>query len=586
MLCGLRHAKRRDLLGPIGEERQKRNAHSLGMRVNVWCLAAVFLFSAVFTPASAADDAQAVLRARAESPGVAIVVARVSRDGRIAFEEAGTLADGHPANEHTLFEIGSVTKTFTATILASMVLDGSVRLTDPVQKYLPPTVHVPVRSGKAITLLDLADQHSGLPRMPDNWHPRDEEDPYVDYGVPQLYAYLNNASLARDPGAEFEYSNIGLGLLGTALANRAGTTYADLLRKRVLDPLGMYETTIALSSAERARFATGHTLDGDIAKPWNFAAFAGAGGIRSTAADMAKYVRCGLGQGPLAPACTFAQTPRSSFSGNHIGLVWWTGNLTHITHHGGDTRGYHASVALAADRTRGIAVLTNGGTSVDDVAMHFVDASVAVARLPERAPAIDSTKLNQYVGVYSLHVDAEVAPYTFTHVGDHLMARIKGQGALRIYPTTAPDRFEYHDVLATLDFMRDASGKVIAVTLHQNGKNMVAGLPGVALPSPMSMPSPSFPPVVDVDAATLASYVGTYAAGDLIFTVTRGSNGLLVQLTGQDVYPIFASAKDTFFYKIVDAQLVFEENATGAVTTLVLHQNGNITRALRQTAKN
>ena len=554
------------------------------MHVIAWCLAAALLFSTTSVAAGAADDAQALLRARTVAPGVAIVVARIARDGTITFEEAGTLAGGQPANEHTLFEIGSVTKTFTATILASMVLDGSVKLDDPVQKYLPTGVHVPTRDGKAITLLDLADQHSGLPRMPDNWHPLDAEDPYVDYGVPQLYAYLNNASLAHDPGAEFEYSNLGLGLLGTALANRAHTSYADLLRKRILDPLGMHETTIVLNRAERARFAIGHTLDGDVAKPWNFGAFAGAGGIRSTAADMAKYVRCGLGQGPLARACVFSQKPRSSFSGNQIGLVWWTGDRTHITHHGGDTLGYHASVALAPDRTRGVAVLTNGGTSVDDVAMHFIDASVTVAHLSERAPTIDSKKLDQYVGVYSLHVDDKVPSYTFTHVGNYLMANIEGQDAYRIYPTTTSDRFEYHNVLATLDFMRDDSGKVVALTLHQSGKNMVAARPGVPLPSPA--PMPSLPPVVDLDSSTLASYVGTYAAGDLLFTVTRGPDGLLVQLTGQNAYPVFASVKGSFYYKIVDAQLVFERSATDVVTTLVLHQNGNITRATRQTVKN
>ena len=555
------------------------------MRVIVWCLAAAFLFSTTSVPVGAADDAQSLLRARTVAPGVAIVVARIARDGTIAFQEAGTLASGQPANEHTLFEIGSVTKTFTATILAAMVLDGSVNLADPVQKYLPASVHVPMRGGKAITLLDLADQHSGLPRMPDNWHPRDFEDPYVDYGIAQLYAYLNNASLARDPGSQFEYSNLGLGLLGTALANRAGTSYAALLRKRVLDPLGMRETTIALDPAQRARFAAGHTADGDLAKPWNFAAFAGAGAIRSTAADMAKYARCGLGQGQLAHACLFAQKPRTSFPGNKIGLVWWTDDLTHVTHHGGDTKGYHASVAFAPDRSRGIVVLTNGGLSVDDIATHLIDPSVAVATIPPATAPLDGAKLNQYVGVFALHEGSTSIPFTFARVGDHLTAQLEGQPALRIFPTTTTDRFELHDVAASLDFMRDPTGNVIAVTLHQNGQNVVASLPGVPIPSPVSLTS-SYPPVIALDAATFDSYVGTYAGSGLHFTVIRAPDGILVQLSGQAMYPVFASAKDAFYYKIADAQIAFERSTDGTVSALVLHQNGNITRALRQTVKN
>lgn len=555
------------------------------MHVIAWCLAAALLFSTTSVAAGAADDAQALLRARTVAPGVAIVVARIARDGTTTFEEAGTLAGGQPANEHTLFEIGSVTKTFTATILASMVLDGSVKLDDPVQKYLPTGVHVPTRDGKAITLLDLADQHSGLPRMPDNWHPRDFEDPYIDYGVTQLYAYLNKASLTRDPGAQFEYSNLGLGLLGTALANRAGTSYTALLRKRVLDPLGMRETTIELNAAQRARFATGHTADGDPAKPWNFAAFAGAGAIRSTVADMAKYVRCGLGQGPLARACLFAQKPRSSFSGNQIGLVWWTDDVTHVTHHGGDTAGYHASVALAPDRSRGIVVLTNGGLSVDDLATHFIDLSIAVATIAPAVAPLDSDKLNQYVGVFTLQDGTTKIPFTFARVGNHLTAQLEGQTALRMYPTTTADRFELHDVAASLDFMRDTTGKVIALTLHQNGQNVVAALPGVPIPSPIALAS-FYPAVVALDAATFDSYLGTYAGSGIFFTVTRAPDGILVQVSGQAAFPVYASAKDAFYYKVVDAQITFERSTAGTVSALVLHQNGKVFRALPQTVKN
>src|SRR5207244_7748295 len=128
-------------------------------------------------------------------------------------------------DQAAVFEIGSITKTFTASILADMVDHGEVRLDDPVAKYLPPSVRVPSRNGKQITLLDLATQSSGLPRMPSNFTPKDSLNPYADYTVQQMYAFLSSYALTRDVGAEYEYSNLGVGLLGHALALKAGTSY-------------------------------------------------------------------------------------------------------------------------------------------------------------------------------------------------------------------------------------------------------------------------------------------------------------------------------------------------------------------------
>jgi CubicO group peptidase (beta-lactamase class C family) len=167
---------------------------------------------------------------------------------------------------HTLFEIGSVTKTFTATILSTMVLDGTVKLNDPVSKYLPAYVHVPARNGKQITLLNLATQHSGLPRLPTNMDPQGS-DPYAHYSTRDLYVFLNMYKLARDPGQSFEYSNLGVALLGDALANREHMSYAQLLQARVLGPLGMTETATVLSPSEQMRFAAGHDADNDPIAP-------------------------------------------------------------------------------------------------------------------------------------------------------------------------------------------------------------------------------------------------------------------------------------------------------------------------------
>ena len=134
----------------------------------------------------------------------------------------------------------------------------------------------------AIGLLDLATQHSGLPRMPDNFAPAEESNPYADYHAANMYAFLAKHGVAKPGNAPFLYSNYGFGLLGQALSNRAGEPYPQLLKDEVLDPLGMHDTTVALSPEQQARFLPGHTGVHRPAHAWDLDAFAGAGAIRST----------------------------------------------------------------------------------------------------------------------------------------------------------------------------------------------------------------------------------------------------------------------------------------------------------------
>ena len=133
----------------------------------------------------------------------------------------------------TVFEIGSITKVFTALLLADMVLRGVVAWDEPVARLLPASVHVPRFGERQITLLDLATHTSGLPRMPSNFHPADPGDPYADYTVGQLYDFLDDTMLSRTPGTAYEYSNLGYGLLGHALARRSGSGFEELVRARI-----------------------------------------------------------------------------------------------------------------------------------------------------------------------------------------------------------------------------------------------------------------------------------------------------------------------------------------------------------------
>src|SRR4030095_12775138 len=153
------------------------------------------------------------------------------------------------------------------------------------------TVKTPTREGKEITLFDLATQTSGLPRLPTNFTPKDPLNPYADYTVDQLYAFLSSYTLTRGIGEQYEYSNLGVGLLGHILTLRAGTDYEALVRKRICEPLRIADAKIKLSSEMLAILATGHNQALKPVPNWDLPTLAGAGALRSTVNDMLKFVR-------------------------------------------------------------------------------------------------------------------------------------------------------------------------------------------------------------------------------------------------------------------------------------------------------
>jgi len=219
-----------------------------------------------------------------------IMIGVVDADGA-RYYGYGRLAPGqsNPPDRDTVYEIGSVTKTFTTTLLAEMALSDEVTLNDPVQKYLPDSVQLPEGEQQAITLESLATHRSGLPRLPDNLEPADRFNPYADYTVERLYDFLNRYELTREPGARGEYSNLGSGLLGHVLARTTEQDYATLMRERILQPLQMDSTSIALNDSQRARLAPPYAVqNGNLikVKNWDVGILGGAGALRSTAADI------------------------------------------------------------------------------------------------------------------------------------------------------------------------------------------------------------------------------------------------------------------------------------------------------------
>jgi D-alanyl-D-alanine-carboxypeptidase/D-alanyl-D-alanine-endopeptidase len=288
----------------------------------------------------------------------------------------GKLDNGKAPDSDTVYEIGSVTKTFTAILLAQAVLSGRVTLDTPVAQLLL-DFKIPSRGGKAITLGELGTQHSGLPRLPSNLLPKNPANPYADYDAAKLKAFFAGYQLPRDPGASYEYSNLGFGLLGYALAQLEHTTYGFVIDEEILKPLAMTMSGTVFTDAMRAHLAPGHDHTGKAAKNWDFDALAGAGAIRSTANDMLRYLKANMGidQSPLVAAMKLAQRPRSDMAKTmRIGLAWLTTDKG-IVWHNGATGGYRSFLGFTADGRRGVVIITNTAVEADDLGFATLDAA-------------------------------------------------------------------------------------------------------------------------------------------------------------------------------------------------------------------
>jgi CubicO group peptidase (beta-lactamase class C family) len=405
------------------------------------------------------------------------------------------LPDGPAPDERTVFEIGSITKVFTALLLADMAGTGEVRLSDAIGEYLPEEVEPPERNGRRITLLDLATHTSALPRVPGNMLPVDPANPYARYTPQLLYAFLSVYQPSRDVGSSYEYSNLGYGLLGHVLARRAGTDYGQLVVERIAEPLGLEDTRAEPTDSMRDRLARGYS-GGIEVPPWDVPdPFAGAGALLSTAADMSRFVAANMGlidlllrspadstrrsamdstlrsamDSTLRSAMDATQRPRvpTDSPNMSVGLGWHIseGEGGTVIWHNGGTGGYRSFIGFTADKTTGVVVLSNSNESVDDIGFHLLDPSrpLREVRIPVE---VSEATLQRYVGRYELRPGFVIQ----IRLRDGLLtAQASGQPELRLFPTSST-RFFLAVVDAEIEFPADGGEEVSELILHQNGE--------------------------------------------------------------------------------------------------------------------
>lgn len=329
-----------------------------------------------------ADGMAPLLGAAPQATGVALAAVR---GGERLVLCGGTTArtGGGPVDPDTRFEIGSVTKTYTALLLAEASARGEVAYHDPIADYLPRGA-VPVhRSGTPITLLHLATHTAGLPRLPAGFLaaalPAWFTDPYAGYSARQLLASLGSTRVRSRPGSRVHYSNLGVGLLGQLLAQVAATDYPRLLDARVLGPLGLTRTTCDPGSAQAVGYWHGRPRP-----PWRIPALPGAGALRSSARDLLRYLEALLdpaGAGGLAHALTEVRRQRLVLprSGDGLCLVWnqRSRHGRDLLFHSGGTRGFTAFLGFCPQTGTGLAALANTTPALDG---GFVQAAYSAFR--------------------------------------------------------------------------------------------------------------------------------------------------------------------------------------------------------------
>jgi CubicO group peptidase (beta-lactamase class C family) len=307
------------------------------------------------------------------------------------------------ASAETVYRIGSITKQFTALMLLQLVEQEKVRLTDPVEKYVPEISAIPRSHAAAppITLVQLATMTSGLAREPKG--PPDHSQGPVSGWSKKVLTSLPQTSYQYEPGTQYLYSNIGYATLGVALERAASRPFTDYVQERIVDALGMTQTAFELTPAMRTHAARGYSRSRDGKVDWAAAEReldgrgyrVPNGALMSTVADLARFVAFELGEGPWIIR---KETQEINFTRLHLA----TGTLASgygvgfqasrrgtlvALGHGGSTAGFRASALFDRASRTGVIVLRNSELDAGGLAMRALERIAAVATKPSTETA-------------------------------------------------------------------------------------------------------------------------------------------------------------------------------------------------------
>ncbi len=539
----------------------------------------------LMTPLSAlaqltgAQDPLAMARAAlGDDPGTAAVA--VWRDGQLlqatvrrdAADAAGPAQVVAAGSAPPLFEIGSISKVFTGLLLAQAVERGEVSLDDTLGRLLRGKLSFASPKVESITLRQLVTHSACLPRqfgevrmgraLVDQFRKTDHID---------LMGALAAQQIIGTPPCVARYSNYGMALVGELLSEFYGKSWDDLVLERITGPLAMRDTLLHLG-VQSPRLAPAFAGQ-SVASPWLMDAFAGAGGLRSSAQDLVTFGRAILQgrSGPLGPAAERLLTPLGVYQGREIGYaVFIHGPASRRTYsHDGLTGGFRASLILSPDTGEVVvALVSNAQAPLSDMTRGWWARRYPVSG---QAVAVDAATLALLAGVYRVDDDQEL---TVVSEGGALYIRSRGN-VFRAYVPVAPGNFIRAAGGVRITFERRGE-QVRGLTLEQAGSRVLA-----------TRMAQTVPQQAVLRAGLASAYVGRFVVANpggppIAFDVRDEDGQLMVRSTRFPWEPVWPMAGkiDRFRYNIPDAELQFERDPAGQVAALVLHQRGEL-RALK-----
>lgn len=480
-----------------------------------------------------------------------------------------------PNSPNVKFRLGSVTKQFTAASILLLQERGKLNVDDPVKKYM---ADAPAAWDK-ITIYNLLTHTSGIPNFTSFPEYRKWE-PFATTPAEEV-ARFRDKPLDFQPGEKWSYSNSGYVLLGYLIEKITGGSYAQFVRDNIFTPLGMQDSGYDSNSAIIPRRASGYTPGENGLENAGFIHMSiphAAGSLYSTTEDLLKWEQGLFGGKVLSPASLEKMT--TPFKENYAcGLSVETKNGRKVIQHGGGIEGFNTHLAYYPDDKLTVVVLANvNGQAPGDIATKLaavVHGEPVKLQTEHKEITLDAKVLAPYVGTYELMPGTSIL---ITLDGNQLSEKLASQPAFPIFPESESMSF-LKVVDAQIEFVKDSSGKVTALILHQGGRDQKAARISDKAEAPPVLQHKE----IQVSPQVLAKYAGTYALGpgmDVTMTVEDGH--LMTQITGQPKFELFAESETKFFLKVIEAQVEFFTDPSGAVTHLVIHQGGQDVKATKK----
>ena len=435
------------------------------------------------------DPAMTIIRERVDAyrQSVGMVVGIIRGYGRWT-HAYGTLDQGtiRRVSNASVFEVGAITGVMTGTLLAHMVETGDVSLSDPVSMFLPESVRMPTRNSQSITLQHLATHTSGLPALADSSTLDEIQNSLAGFAVDDMYAFLSSHTLTRDIGSTYEYSDLGMALLGHVLSLKEEKSFDELLHERLFGMLKMTNTHVVPTPGMKAQTPTGH--DGALrpTEPSVLPPMPAAAGMHSTAHDLNIFVSAAMGfiyAFPMLPeddksdsvkiAAAFDTANRTLYptgrenEGTALGwLVRTVGeNVIHWQH--GMTRGFSTFIGFDKSRRRGVVVLSNAANDVNDVGFHLLNSAYRLRQPPRAARAFVSPQAyDSYTGLFEFQPHLTV---TVSRDGNRLFGQPPGQVRNELIPRSEGE-FYLKEEDAQITFVKDESGNVTHMLFLKDGR--------------------------------------------------------------------------------------------------------------------